>query len=128
MCLCRCPYCYNEETNNTSISSFFFFLQQKEYFFASLLLQYGRTARRPSIPSPVPQGIRWSNIFYSLCRHEASVNIPPARVPVERRQSRDQLVWVGDNRNMDTKPFLDFVTDHKNIVTTVIMRWGSFRA
>ena len=32
--------------------------------------------------------------------------------------------WVGDNRNMDTKPFLDFVTEHKNIVTTVIMRCG----
>merc|ERR1719498_175774 len=25
---------------------------------------------------------------------------------------------------MDTKPFLDFVTEHKNIVTTVIMRCG----
>lgn len=32
--------------------------------------------------------------------------------------------WVGDKPNMDTKPFLNFVHEHKNVVTTIIARCG----
>ena len=50
------------------------------------------------------------------------ISAPPTVVTGKQRAIN--WWWVGDNPNMDTKPFLDFVTKHKNIVTTIIMRCG----
>ena len=57
-------------------------------------------------------------IIYSII----IISAPPTVVTGKQRAIN--WWWVGDNPNMDTKPFLDFVTKHKNIVTTIIMRCG----
>ena len=44
------------------------------------------------------------------------ISAPPTVVTGKQRAIN--WWWVGDNPNMDTKPFLDFVTKHKNIGTS----------